>query len=159
LKATDLQAAVGCAQLEKLDEFTKKRKDNFLCLWKWLQPYKNKLILPQTAENADPSWFGFPLTVREDAGFTRDALVLYLERHQIQTRSLFAGNLIKHPCFDEFRNDRTVYRQIGNLENTNRVMTDTFWIGVYPGMTERKLRYMADTIGRFIMGKHEGASR
>lgn len=153
LKATDLQASLGCAQLEKLDAFTEKRKQNFAYLRKSLEAYQEELILPETAENADPSWFGFLLTIREDAGFTRDDMVRYLECHNIQTRNLFAGNLIKHPCFDGFRNDSKMYRQIGTLANTDRVMTDTFWIGVYPGMTEDKLQYMAKAIGDFILKK------
>lgn len=153
LKATDLQASVGCAQLEKLDTFMEKRKQNFAYLRKRLEAYQEELILPETAENADPSWFGFLLTIREDANFKRNDIVRYLECHNIQTRNLFAGNLTKHPCFDGFRNDNRMYRQIGMLANTDRVMTDTFWIGVYPGMTEEKLEYMAKAIGDFIMEK------
>lgn len=153
LKATDLQAALGCAQLEKLDGFTEKRKRNFTHLKNLLEPYHQELILPEPAKDADPSWFGLLLTVKEDAGFTRDEMVQCLEHHNIQTRNLFAGNLIRHPCFDSIRGCTGIYRQIGTLEQTDRVMSDTFWIGVYPGMTEKKLEYMAKIIGSFITEK------
>lgn len=159
LKATDLQAAVGCAQLEKLGEFTERRKRNFTYLKKLLEPYRQELILPEPAEHADPSWFGFLLTVKEDAGFTRDGMVQYLERHNIQTRNLFAGNIIRHPCFDSFRGDMGRYRQVGALEQTDRVMSGTFWVGVYPEMPEEKLKYMAKIIGEFIMEKRAEKKR
>ncbi|MCI5713389.1 MAG: lipopolysaccharide biosynthesis protein RfbH [Lachnospiraceae bacterium] len=154
LKATDMQAAVGCAQLEKLDDFTRLRKENWNYLSNQLKEFEDVLILPQKEENADPSWFGFLITVRENAGFTRDDLTQYLEEHNIQTRNLFAGNIIKHPCFDEIRENKELYRVVGGLRQTDNVMNRTFWIGVYPGMNEAKLEYMVSVIGEFIKGKH-----
>ena len=139
LKATDLQASIGCAQLEKLPDFTQKRKNNFKILKEGLNSLTDKLILPTPIENSDPSWFGFLITVKE--GVNRNEIVQHLENNGIQTRMLFAGNIIKHPCFDEIRNDETKYRVAGNLDNTNRIMKDTFWIGLYPGMSKDKLEY------------------
>lgn len=139
LKATDLQASIGCAQLEKLPDFTQKRKNNFKILKEGLNSLTEKLILPTPIENSDPSWFGFLITVKE--GVNRNEIVQHLENNGIQTRMLFAGNIIKHPCFDEIRNDETKYRVAGNLDNTNRIMKDTFWIGLYPGMSKDKLEY------------------
>ena len=150
LKATDMQAAVGCAQLNKLDAFTKSRQMNWLYLRKMLSETEKYLILPEPLKESNPSWFGFCITVREHAGFTRNEIVDELESHNIQTRNLFAGNIIKHPCFDEFRGDESVYRVIGDLKNTDSVMVNTFWIGVYPGMTESKLEYMANVIKEFV---------
>lgn len=148
LKATDMQAAIGCAQIKKVPEFTKKRRNNFLRLYNALEKVSDKLILPQASENSKPSWFGFLITCRE--GIDRSALVMQLEEQGIQTRMLFAGNLVKHPCFDDIRGDLSRYRVIGELTNTERVMQDTFWIGVYPGMTDEKIDYMADTIIRAL---------
>lgn len=153
LKATDMQAAVGCAQMEKLDDFTEKRRTNWNKLQELLQDVKENLILPKPLEGSAPSWFGYVITVPEKANFTRDELVAELENKNIQTRNLFAGNLIKHPCFDEYRGDMNVYRMISDLHNTNAIMNQTFWIGVYPGMTDAKIRYMADTIKAFV-AKH-----
>lgn len=150
LKATDMQAAVGCAQIDKLDEFTKLRKEHWNYLKDGLKEFEDVLILPEKLENADPSWFGFLLTVRENAGFTRGEMTQYLEKHNIQTRNLFAGNIIKHPCFDEIRENKTLYRVVGKLEQTNKVMNDTFWIGVYPGMNEAKLQYIINVIREFM---------
>lgn len=134
LKATDMQAAIGCAQLEKFPSFVEKRKHNFARLKKALAGTEDKLILPVACTNADPSWFGFLLTCKE--GIDRNAVVQYIESKGIQTRMLFAGNLIKHPCFDEMRASKTGYRVVGELTNTDRIMEDTFWVGVYPGMTD-----------------------
>ncbi|MGN1416342.1 MAG: lipopolysaccharide biosynthesis protein RfbH [Oscillospiraceae bacterium] len=145
LKATDMQAAVGCAQLKKLPGFTEKRKANFKRLMSILAPVSEKLILPQACENSEPSWFGFPMTCGE--GIDRNAVVRYLEGRGIQTRMLFAGNLIRHPCFDEMRKNGEGYRAVGELANTERIMRDTFWVGVYPGMTDE----MTDHIGRTII--------
>ena len=150
LKATDMQAAVGCAQLKKLDVFTKARQKNWLYLRKMLLETEKYLILPEPLKESNPSWFGFCITVREHVGFTRNEIVDELEAHNIQTRNLFAGNIIKHPCFDEFRGNESVYRVIGDLKNTDSVMMNTFWIGVYPGMTESKLEYMANVIKEFV---------
>lgn len=150
LKATDLQAAIGCAQLEKLSSFTEARKRNWNRLRGGLNSLDKYFILPEAAQNSDPSWFGFLLTVKHDAGFTRDELVSCLEKHGIQTRMLFAGNLIKHPCFDEMRLAGRGYRTAGNLMNTDIVMKQSFWLGVYPGMTAEMIDYMAEKIKEFI---------
>lgn len=144
LKATDLQCAIGCAQLEKLSEFTERRKENFAKLYKLLEDAQDKLILPEKCENSDPSWFGFLITCKE--GVSRDKIVSNLENNNIQTRMLFAGNLTKHPCFDVIRNDTSAYRICGNLENTDFIMKNSFWIGVYPGMTDEKLAEMVKGI-------------
>jgi CDP-4-dehydro-6-deoxyglucose reductase, E1 len=146
LKVTDMQAAIGCAQLEKLPGFIAARQRNWQFLRDGLADLGESFILPEPTENSDPSWFGFLLTVREDAGFSREQAVAHLERKGIQTRMLFAGNLIKHPCFDEMRKEGTGYRVVGSLDDTDRIMRDTFWVGVYPGMTEGMLDYMIDTI-------------
>lgn len=144
LKATDMQAAIGCAQLEKLSSFVERRKYNFKRLKKALDPVSDKLILPEAAPNSDPSWFGFLITCKD--GINRNALVNYIESHGVQTRMLFAGNIIKHPCFDELRKSKCGYRVVGDLKNTNRIMNDTFWVGIYPGMTDTMIDYMAKTI-------------
>lgn len=153
LKVTDMQAAIGCAQLEKLDGFAAARKRNWRILRDGLSGLDDSLILPEATENSDPSWFGFLLTVREGAGFSRDRIVNHLESKGVQTRMLFAGNLIKHPCFDEMRAGCSGYRVAGDLENTDRIMRDTFWVGVYPGMTEAMLGYMVETVRAFVAGK------
>lgn len=144
LKATDLQASIGCAQLKKFPSFVERRRQNFSYLKKALSDVQDAFILPEACENSNPSWFGFMLTCRE--GVDRNKAVPYIESHGVQTRMLFAGNLIKHPCFDEMRKSGEGYRVAGSLENTDRIMRDTFWIGVYPGMTEEMLEYMAQTI-------------
>lgn len=140
LKATDMQAAIGCAQLEKFPSFVERRIHNFNRLSDGLQELKEQLILPEACENSMPSWFGFMITCRE--GVDRNKVVQYLEEHGVQTRMLFAGNLIKHPCFDEMRKEGKGYRVVGELTNTDRIMKDTFWIGVYPGMTDEMIDYM-----------------
>ncbi len=159
LKATEMQAAIGLAQLEKLPEFVQARKRNWQYLRKALDIFSDELILPETAEDSDPSWFGFLLTVRENAGFMREDLVRYLESGKIQTRMLFAGNLMKHPCFDEMRRSGKGFRVVtagrlirpaSPLPVTDRIMNDTFWIGVYPGMTKEMLGYIVDTFSRFM---------
>lgn len=144
LKATDLQASIGCAQLEKFPSFVERRKENFAYLRRLLEDAENNFILPKACENSSPSWFGFLLTCRE--GTERSRVVPYVEEHGVQTRMLFAGNLVKHPCFDELRDLGSGYRVVGSLENTDRIMRDTFWVGVYPGMTRDMLEYMAETI-------------
>ena len=110
----------------------------------------DKIILPEPAANSEPSWFGFLMTVREDAGFSRDELVQFLEGRNVQTRLLFSGNYVKHPCFDGMRASGTGYRVVGDLGNTDRIMRDTFWIGVYPGMDDDRLDYMVETVSEFI---------
>ena len=144
LKVTDMQAAIGVAQIKKVPSFTERRRHNFERLYKALSDVQDKFILPEACSNSKPSWFGFLLTCRE--GVDRVKVVKYLEEHGVQTRNLFAGNLIKHPCFDEMRKTGKGYRVIGSLENTDRIMRDTFWIGVYPGMTDEKIDYMAKVI-------------
>ena len=144
LKATDMQAAVGCAQLEKFPTFVEKRRHNFDRLRKALEDVEDKLILPEACPNSKPSWFGFLLTCRE--GVDKNKVVQYIAAHGVQTRMLFAGNIVKQPCFDEFRASGKGYRVIGDLAVTDRIMKDTFWLGVYPGMTDAKIDYMAKVI-------------
>jgi len=144
LKATDMQTAVGCAQLEKFPSFVERRRHNFDRLRAALADIEDKVILPVPCDNSRPSWFGFLITVKE--GIDRKAVVEYIESHNVQTRNLFAGNLIKHPCFDEMRATKEGYRVVGTLDNTDRIMRDTFWVGVYPGMTDEMIDYMAKTI-------------
>ena len=144
LKATDMQAAVGCAQLEKFPGFVQRRRHNFARLRNALEGMEDRFILPEACPGSDPSWFGFLLTCRE--GVDRNEIVPYIESKGIQTRMLFAGNLTKHPCFDQMRASGKGYRIVGTLENTDRIMRDTFWVGVYPGMTDEKIDYMAKVI-------------
>lgn len=146
LKATDLQASIGCAQLEKIPSFVEKRKHNFAFLKKMLIEggAEEKLILPAATKDSDPSWFGFIMTCKE--GMDRNKIVDYVEKHGIQTRMLFAGNLVKHPCFDDMRTTGNGYRVIGELKNTDQIMMNSFWVGVYPGMTDKKLSYIAKII-------------
>jgi CDP-6-deoxy-D-xylo-4-hexulose-3-dehydrase len=151
LKATDLQAAIGCAQLEKLDFIVERRRENFDFMRQGLEGVQG-LLLPESQSNSKPSWFGFFLTVLDDAGYTRNELTRYLEDHKIQTRNLFAGNLLKHPAFEQYELNKD-YRVIGDLPVTNHIMTNSFWLGVYPGMTKEKLQYMIDTIKQFVAKK------
>ena len=144
LKATDLQAAIGCAQIEKFPSFVEKRRHNFDRLHKALEGLEDRLILPEAAPNSRPSWFGFLITCKE--GTDRNKVVQYVESRGVQTRMLFAGNLIKHPCFDEMRAEGKGYRVVGDLTSTDRIMRDTFWVGVYPGMNDEMIDYMAKTI-------------
>ena len=146
LKATDLQAAIGCAQLKKLPEFTARRREHFDFLKENLWDMEEYFILPEACENARPSWFGFMLTCRD--GIQRTEVVPYLESRGIQTRMLFGGNLTRQPCFDLMRKKQEGYRIVGELENTDRIMRDTFWIGVYPGMTQEMLEVMVKEIRR-----------
>lgn len=144
LKATDMQAAIGCAQIEKFPGFVERRRHNFDRLLAALKCVEDKLILPTPCKNSKPSWFGFMITCKE--GVDRNKVVPYIENHGVQTRMLFAGNLTKHPCFDQMRAKGEGYRISGTLENTDRIMNDTFWVGVYPGMTDEMIDYMAKTI-------------
>ena len=144
LKATDMQAAVGCAQLEKFPGFVERRRHNFDRLKNALSGMEDKLILPEACENSIPSWFGFLITCRE--GVDRNQVVQYVEGKGVQTRMLFAGNLTKHPCFDQLRREKTGYRIVGDLSVTDRIMKDTFWVGVYPGMTDEMIDYIASVI-------------
>lgn len=150
LKSTDLQASVGCAQLKKLPEFVKARKNNWNYLREQLDDLKDVFILPEKTENSDPSWFGFLLTVKENSRIARDEIVQYLEKHNVQTRLLFSGNIIKHPCFDEMRLKQKGFRISGDLNTTDIITEKTFWIGVYPGMTKEKLDYMVKLIHNFV---------
>lgn len=147
LKVTDLQAAIGCAQLTKLEGFVARRRANFDRLMDALRPYEDRLVLPRPTPHAKPSWFGFLITVREGAGFTRDEIVAYLEQHRVETRALFAGNLLRHPAFQGIP-----HRTIGNLANTDVVMNRTFYVGVYPGLDEARLDYMVSVFDRFLRG-------
>ena len=144
LKATDLQAAIGCAQLEKFPSFVERRRHNFERLYAGLAGTEDRLILPEACPESRPSWFGFLITCRE--GVDRNQVVQQVESRGIQTRMLFAGNLTKHPCFDEMRAGGKGFRIVGGLNNTDRIMRDTFWVGVYPGMTDEKIDYMARVI-------------
>jgi len=144
LKATDLQAAVGCAQLDKIEGFVKRRRENYDQLTEGLKDLESKLILPKACDNSNPSWFGYLITCKN--GVNRNDVVQHLENAGIQTRMLFAGNLTKHPCFDMIRNDETAYRVVGDLSVTNHIMEQTFWIGVYPGMTKEMIEKMIQTI-------------
>jgi CDP-6-deoxy-D-xylo-4-hexulose-3-dehydrase len=151
LKATDMQAAIGCAQLEKLDYIVERRRQNFETLHKGLEGTRG-LLLPEPQENSRPSWFGFFISVMPDAGYTRNELTTYLEEHKVQTRNLFAGNLLKHPAFEPYV-ENVDYRVVGKLEQTDSIMNNSFWIGVYPGMTEEKLQYMISVIKDFVASR------
>ncbi|MEG6612855.1 lipopolysaccharide biosynthesis protein RfbH [Pseudoclostridium thermosuccinogenes] len=144
LKATDMQAAIGCAQLDKFPSFVQKRKHNFERLRASLEAVSDKLILPEACENSKPSWFGFMITCKN--GVNKNKVVQFVESKGVQTRMLFAGNLIKQPCFDEMRKAGYGYRVIGDLAKTDIIMNDSFWVGVYPGMTDEMIDYMAKVI-------------
>jgi CDP-4-dehydro-6-deoxyglucose reductase, E1 len=155
LKVTDMQAAAGLSQLKKLPEFIRMRKRNFGVLRERLQVLEPFLMLPESTRDSDPAWFGFPITVKADAPFTRNDLVMHLEGRRIATRLLFAGNLTKQPAYAEAR-----FRVSGSLEQTDRIMNATFWIGVYPGLTDEMLTYMADEICSFAnTGAPQGGDR
>ena len=153
LKATDMQAAIGCAQLARLDGFVAARKHNHARLFEALTPFQDRLILPVALPHTDPSWFGFVITVREDAGFTRNELTGFLEASRIETRNLFSGNLLRHPAFENIER-----RVIGNLSTTDAVMDRTFFVGVYPGLDDARVDYMASAFGRFMGGARSTAS-
>jgi CDP-6-deoxy-D-xylo-4-hexulose-3-dehydrase len=148
LKATDMQAAIGCAQLARLDGFIAARKRNHSHLLKALRQYEDRLILPEAPPNTDPSWFCFVITVRDDAGFSRHDLTGFLEANRIETRTLFSGNLLRHPAFQAIE-----HRVVGDLANTDAVMERTFFVGVYPGIDDARLDYMIETFGRFMAGE------
>lgn len=148
LKATDMQAAIGVEQLKRMPEFIEKREHNFNRLADGLKGLEDKIILPQATESSEPSWFGFMLTCKE--GVSRDKMVQFLENNGIQTRMLFAGNMIKQPCFDKMRKDNHGFRVVGELTNTDIIMRDSFWVGVYPGMTDEMIDYMVEKIHEFI---------
>jgi CDP-6-deoxy-D-xylo-4-hexulose-3-dehydrase len=155
LKATDMQAAVGVAQLKKLPAFIAARKKNYAALREGLAGAQNHFVLPEATPNSDPSWFGFPLLVREDAPFSRKNVVQYLDSKKIQTRQLFGGNLLRQPAYKNIR-----HRVIGDLKNSDRVMSQAFWIGVYPGLTGEMIEYMSETLGSMVSkGVHADAAR
>lgn len=145
LKVTDMQAAIGCEQLKKFPSFIERRRHNWVYLRKALEPLADRLILPEPAENSEPSWFGFLISVRPESGLDRNAMTHFIEQKNVQTRLLFSGNLIKHPCFNQLRGT-DAYRVVGGLEQTDFIMNNTFWVGVYPGMTDEKLEHMVNTI-------------
>lgn len=147
LKVTDMQAAVGVEQLRKFPSFIERRRHNWLRLYDKLANSNaaDKLILPEPADNSEPSWFGFLISVKPEKGINRNDVTRYIEDHNIQTRLLFSGNLIKHPCFDGIRGT-AAYRVVGDLANTDFIMNNSFWVGVYPGMTDRMIDYMAQII-------------
>lgn len=147
LKVTDMQAAVGCEQLKKFPSFIERRRHNWERLYNALEnsPAAAKLILPEPAEKSEPSWFGFLISVRPEMGLDRNKVTRYIEENNVQTRLLFSGNLIKHPCFDQIRGTEA-YRVVGTLENTDFIMNNSFWVGVYPGMTDEMIDYMAKII-------------
>ncbi|MDD5456356.1 MAG: lipopolysaccharide biosynthesis protein RfbH [Candidatus Margulisbacteria bacterium] len=152
LKATDMQAAIGCAQLDKLSIFIKRRQHNFQRLFKGLSDLQEYLLLPTATENSDPSWFGFLITITDKCKFKRNDLVKFLEDNKIQTRNLFAGNLLRHPCFDSLKKGED-YKIVTNLKNTDKIMNDSFWIGVYPGLDNSKVDYMIQKIRSFVLEK------
>ena len=145
LKVTDLQAAIGVEQLKKFPGFIERRRHNWDRMHNALESVTDKIILPQPAENSKPSWFGFLISLRPETGLNRNAVTRYIEDHNIQTRLLFSGNVIKHPCFDQIRNT-DAYRVVGDLHNTDFIVNDTFWVGVYPGMTDAMIDYMAQIV-------------
>lgn len=145
LKVTDMQAAIGCEQLKKFPGFIQKRKHNWDRMRRALACVEDKLILPEPLENSEPSWFGFLISVRPQSGLERNTITRYMEDHNIQTRLLFSGNLIKHPCFNQIRGTKK-YRVVGELTATDFIMNNSFWIGVFPGMTDDMIDYMAKTI-------------
>ena len=140
-----MQAAIGCEQLKKFPSFIERRRHNWDRLRKALEPVADKLILPEPERNSNPSWFGFLISVKPDSGIVRNELTAYIEGNNIQTRLLFSGNIIKHPCFNQIRGTEA-YRVIGDLHNTDYIMNNTFWVGVYPGMSDEMIDYMAEII-------------
>ena len=148
LKATDMQAAIGCAQLARLDGFIAARRHNHSCLLEALRRYEDRLILPVAPPHTDPSWFCFVITVRDDAGFSRQDLTGFLEANRIETRTLFSGNLLRHPAFQDIQR-----RVVGDLANTDTVAERTFFVGVYPGIDDARLDYMIGAFGRFMAGE------
>lgn len=145
LKVTDMQASVGVEQLKKFPTFIERRKHNWARLHAALEDIQDKIILPEPAENSDPSWFGFLISVRPGAGLNRNEVTKYIESKNVQTRLLFSGNIVKQPCFNEIR-DTDAYRVIGDLSGSEFVVNNTFWVGVYPGMTDVIIDYMAQVI-------------
>lgn len=152
LKVTDMQAAIGCEQLKKMPMFIERRRHNWKRLRDALDCIQDKIILPEAETNSNPSWFGFLITIKPETELKRNYVIDYIEKHNIQTRLLFSGNLIKHPCFDQIRNTNN-YRVVGDLNNTDLIMSNTFWVGVYPGMSDEMIDYMAKIIIESVGGK------
>jgi CDP-6-deoxy-D-xylo-4-hexulose-3-dehydrase len=146
LKVSDMQAAVGLAQLDKLPEFGEARRRNYRLLTERLLKFEDVLILPEATPSSDPSWFGYLMVVRPDSGLYRSNIVRHLEANKVQTRMLFAGNLIKQPLFDEMRKEQRGYRVVGELINTDLIMTNAFLVGVYPGMTKERIDYIVSVL-------------
>ena len=140
-----MQASVGCSQLEKLPHYVERRKENFKYLKNQLKGTEEYLVLPKATEGADPSWFGFPITLKDNDRFTRNELVQFLEKNKIGTRLLFAGNLLKQPLYANIEK-----RVIGDLTNTDVIMNQTFWVGTWPGLEENHLDFIASTMKRFL---------
>ncbi|GAH82180.1 unnamed protein product, partial [marine sediment metagenome] len=148
LKATDIQAAIGVEQLKKLNKFCEARRNNFN-LWKeGFKKYEGIFILPEATEGSDPAWFAFPVTVREKAGFTRTELTNHLSKNMIETRNLFGRNLLRQPAYQNIN-----HRKIGNLENTDRIMNDTFFLGTFPGIGSEQIEYTLDIIDKFVRSR------
>ncbi|MDD4295216.1 MAG: lipopolysaccharide biosynthesis protein RfbH [Candidatus Omnitrophica bacterium] len=152
LKVSDMQAAIGCAQLEKVSGFVEKRRENFKKLYNGLKELEDYFILAKATEKSEPSWFGFWFTLKNGIGFNRNDIVQYLEKNNIQTRNLFAGNITCHPCFEHMKKGKD-YKVSGTLKNTDKIMTDSFWVGVYPGITDEKLDYIVNKVTAFIKEK------
>jgi CDP-6-deoxy-D-xylo-4-hexulose-3-dehydrase len=148
LKVTDMQAAIGVAQLDKLEGFIQKRKEHFSLIYEGLKPYEERIVLPEATPESDPSWFGFVITVREGAGFTRNELTGYLEQNGIETRNLFSGNITRQPAFLDVPK-----RQVGDLKNSDYIMNNTFFVGVYPGLDSVQIEYVLDRFREFF-GSH-----
>jgi CDP-6-deoxy-D-xylo-4-hexulose-3-dehydrase len=149
LKITDIQAAIGCAQLDKLPAFIAARRRNWARLRDLLSPLADRLLLPEPPPDSEPCWFGFVVTVRDGAGFSRNELTAWLEAAKIETRNLFGGNLLRQPAYAGIE-----CRIVGELRNTDKIMNDTFFVGVYPGLTEEQIDYIADTFRRFMSSNH-----
>ncbi len=147
LKITDMQAAIGLSQIEKVDGFIAARRRNFALLTEGLTPLEDVFILPKATPNSDPSWFGFPITVRDKAGFTRDEVVQFLNANKIATRFLFGGNLLRQPYMKDQK-----YRVMGDLTNADIVTERTFWIGLFPGLSPGHIAYMVETLAKFVAG-------
>jgi len=154
LKLTEMQAAIGCAQLDKLPGFIRKRNENFQKLYTGLKEFDDKIILPESLPETEPSWFSFPITIKDNTKYDRKSIISFLESNHIQTRLLFGGNMIKQPCFDEMRKSKQGYRVVGDLKNTDKIMNDTFMVGVYPGLDDKMIDYMIKKIKSFLLEKH-----
>ncbi|WP_258865514.1 lipopolysaccharide biosynthesis protein RfbH [Helicobacter sp. MIT 99-5507] len=151
LKATEMQASIGVAQLDKLDFFIQKRQENHKYLYQSLSKFNDIFILPQATPNSQPSWFGFLITLKDGVNFSRNEIVEFLESKNIQTRNLFGGNMLLHPAFDSLK-EGIDYKVVGDLKNTNKIMKDSFWVGVYPGISNIEIEYIRDVIDDFMGG-------